>query len=202
MSEKSQRIALYGGAFDPFTTSHEKVVSHLLGTDVVDAVWLLPTFTHSYAKKMTSFEHRMAIGSIMAARFNCTTEKVVICDFESTYETGGQTYPSLVKFLEQYGKSNLQFYFVIGLDNAITIHAWDDWDKLIQLLPFIVFPRVGSETSIQSAWFLSPPHVFLSDFVANDGSATQARQELKEKRTSSLVSPDILEYIHKHNLYQ
>jgi nicotinate-nucleotide adenylyltransferase len=203
-----KRVGLLGGSFDPITTSHMRVISYLLGEGVVDGVWLLPVHTHSDAKRMAAYEHRMAMARIVAntkyntGRPHAADPLVHVSDFESTYETGGQTYPTLLKFLATFNPLNdKQFYFIIGLDNALTIDRWDDHEKLIQLLPFIVLPR-GPDPPKQDSWFLKPPHLYLGSFHdPDDGSSTKARSHLREKRTSPLVVREVLEYIDTHGLY-
>ena len=198
-----KRVALLGGAFDPITVSHELILSFLLSNKVVDAVWFMPCYTHSYGKKMASFEDRMTMTRMIADKYNAEEEKVKVSDFESTYETGGQTYPTLIKFLETYNSKNDHlFHFIIGLDNALTIDKWDDYEKLINLIPFIVLPR-GPDPPKPDSWFLQKPHLYFGDFHdPNDGSSTKVRNSLRESRTSPLIQPEILQYVLEHDLYR
>lgn len=198
-----KRVALLGGAFDPITTSHELILSFLLTNEVVESVWLMPCFTHSYGKQMAPFPHRMHMANMVAQTYNTPErERVRVTDFEATYETGGQTYPTLVEFLHTHNaKKDHQFYFIIGLDNALTIEQWDDYEKLMGLLPFIVLPR-GGDTPKPNSWFLREPHLYFESFHdPNEGSSTKARATLRETRTSPIVRADVLQYILENDLY-
>ena len=199
-SDKIQKILLFGGSFNPPTKSHQKLFDYLFERKVIDSVWLLPCNDHADKSHLISFHHRVAMCQLLADKY--LPNQVIVNDFESKVDTKGQTYPFLLKFLDQFRNPKREYFFLIGADNAKTIHTWDDADKLISLLPFIIFPRAGVEISESGMWYCEKPHLFLKDFASDDGSSTQVRRELKETRKSELLVSDLIDYILKHDLYK
>src|SRR5437762_1596230 len=47
-------IALFGGSFDPPTMGHLLAVAHVLATEPVDELWLVPVFEHPFRKRLVA----------------------------------------------------------------------------------------------------------------------------------------------------
>ena len=184
--------AIFGGAFDPITHAHIDICNYILDNKLADKVMILPCYKSHYDKKMAPPLERFTM-----CRLAINNPKIEVSDFEIINFLTGETLEILPKLMKQYPDD--KFSFVIGMDNAVKINTWTDWEKLTALLPFIVLPREGYEPKDQ--WFLQKPHIYLKDYKANSVSSTQVRKDLIERGTSSLVDELVMEYIKMRKLY-
>lgn len=193
-TENMRKIALFGGAFDPPTKSHLKVARSLL--KLVDEVWLMPCYVSYYDKKMAPAEDRIRMCQLATQEY----PTIRVSSFEIANKLKGETYEIMEHFLNSHGGDD-QFYFVIGQDNANKMHTWGGFDRLTNMVPFLVVPRMGYEPDPLITWYRQPPHIFFEDLVPNDGSSTQVRNEFAEKRSSDLVTDAIAKYILDSGFY-
>lgn len=200
------KIALFGGAFDPITKGHIKVCNYLIDKHIVDEVWLMPCYVSYYGKKMATCDDRLRMCQL-AVEHN-KNSKVKVSDYEIANKLTGESI-DIIKKLQADHKD--QFYFVIGMDNAIKITGWTDWEVLIGLIPFIVMPRSGytlsqTDSSITpiapTAWFMKDPHIYLADYEANIMSSTQVRDDLRTKKSCDLIDDPVSDYIKSNTLYE
>jgi len=102
----------------------------------------------------------------------------------------------LNKLIKEYPKIN--FGFIIGQDNADTIHKWINYKELIEKTSFCVFSR-NDKKCLQN-WYMKKPHSFIRKDL--NISSTMVRNKIeKNKSISGLVLPQIEEYIKKNDLY-
>lgn len=193
------KICLFSGAFDPFTIGHEHIAQRLL--KFVDQVWILPNFISGYGKKMTSFEHRINMCNIIASKY---PEQIIVKDYANKCKG-----PQAIELLDQTAKlldsilidnKHDSFYFALGTDNANTVHLWEQADKLINMVPFIIITRPG-HTVIENMWYTRPPHIILDPINNIDISSTIVRNKIKKNEPTNLLDQDIKIYINRHQLY-
>ena len=48
---------------------------------------------------------------------------------------------NLIKYIKKH--SNSKIYFIMGSDNLIKFHKWDQWKEVANLSKIVVFPRSG-----------------------------------------------------------
>jgi nicotinate-nucleotide adenylyltransferase len=177
------KIGLLGGAFDPPTLGHLALGDYLIKTKVVDQVWLEPCYKSYYDKDMRSPEIRLQMCEASIRDFG--NPNIKVCDFEIANKLTCETNEGIDLFLKQYGKPNVQYYFMIGMDNANKIHTWGNWEELTSKIPFIVFPRGGYTVDPIRSWYLKPPHIFLTDYTPIEISSTQIRKFYKDRTDES-----------------
>ena len=190
-----KKIAIFGGAFDPITRGHIVVMDAV--APYVEQVWLLPAATPRYGKKMTLFQHRFQM--CMLAAFN--RNNVYPTPTESLFKTKGRTYDLIKMIMKEW--PNNEFYFVIGQDNAVEIHKWYKWKKLIKLIPFIVVARPNVVRSCRN-WYEEAPHSFIQNKFGIGGSSTLVRELIKHNEievVKKYIDHEILEYIMDNKLY-
>jgi len=188
-----KKIAIFGGSFNPPTKAHFEVAQRCL--EIVDEVWLMPCYVTYYNKKIISPEHRVKMCEIAIDSFG--NKSIKVCDFEIKNKLTDESYPIMRKFLQEY---NAKFHFVIGMDNANKIDTWTNWDKLIDMLPFIIIPRKGYKKEETKNWYLKEPHIFLKG-KGIAGSSTEVRNSLKNNIKSNLIFDAVYDYITKYNLF-
>lgn len=117
-------VAIFGGAFNPPTKGHQRVIEEL--SSKVDQVWVLPSYAHAHGKKPISFERRLKLVQILVDKIN--KDNVIVSDEEKhCFEKVGKefvyTYDLLCFLKEKYPEYD--FKFSCGSDNA----APEQWSK-------------------------------------------------------------------------
>jgi nicotinate-nucleotide adenylyltransferase len=111
---------------------------------------------------------------------------------------------------------------MMGADSFLDLHAWKDYDQLLQLCDFVVANRPGFRIErlreVIPSSLLAPSQanekrdsrviplrdtaVYLLETVASQVSATDVRQRIERGRpVRGLVPPRVEEYITKQALY-
>lgn len=172
-------VALYGGAFNPFTLSH-LVVGMAVRCATGFPVWYLPCFGHKFGKKMASPDTRMEMVSSSLSHAHLSYEDDLridekdywCCPFEIDIKNKGSTFKLMEKMREAY--PNHRFHLVMGSDNAQIIYTqWDRGHELAELHPLIVVMRPGHEQLS-----LDTPHQIIAlNFPG--ASSTQVREWVK-----------------------
>lgn len=134
-----KQILLFGGAFDPPHNGHVLVIRQALKQVKFDELWLMPCFSHTFDKKMSPVEDRLAMTTHLAD--SVSDPKVMESDFEITRKATGSTYETWLKLTDEYPKS--EFSFLIGSDNLPTFTNWANWRELIRVMRFYVYLRAG-----------------------------------------------------------
>ena len=139
---QQQRIAVFGGAFDPPHCAHLFAIQSLLLRPDVDEVWLVPTYQHVFNKRMTAFEERCdwLLTCIDASNWS---KRVSVKTIERDMGGASKTYETLNRLVEMHPDKT--FSLVIGADNLALSHRWHRFDELVQRWSLIVFGRPGFE---------------------------------------------------------
>ena len=127
------------------------------------------------------------------------------------------------QFRQQFNKPGDRIYFIMGADSFLDLHAWKDYDQLLQLCDFVVANRPGfdirrlrdivppallsqSETerpASRRVIQLRDTAVYTLETVASEVSATDVRDRIEHGRSvHGLVPPRVEEYITKQSLYR
>jgi len=198
-----KEIALLGGAFNPITKGHIQIAEYVRDNcKAINAVWLMPCYSHVYNKQMTESRHRLKMCE-MAIK---NREKIQVFDYEIKNNFDKGTYYVLQKLMsEQFSLDNINYSMIIGQDNANTIHNWIQYEKLIKLIRFIVIPRRGIFKDDNVDWYLKPPHIYLTaQCNIMEVSSTQVRSLIVKKQihqASAYIDDDIIQYILNNKLY-
>ncbi len=133
-------IALFGGSFDPPHVGHEKIVYAVLDSVDIDKLIVVPTFLNPFkiTSHLTSLQ-RLALTKELFSNNN----KIEVSDFEVSQNKATPSIETVNHIIKKYKPKNI--YLIIGADNIKSIHLWKDFDKLNQLVTFIVISRDGYE---------------------------------------------------------
>jgi nicotinate-nucleotide adenylyltransferase len=185
------KTVIFGGAFNPVTKAHIATASEI--ADRLEAyIWFMPCDSHTFNKKMESFEHRYNMLSL-ALQINMS-----ISTFEKENKIGGCTFDLMTALKVEYPEQD--FYFLIGMDNANCLSRWKNWTNLVKEVKFIVIPRRG--TIPQTTWFMSEPHIFMKDVFIDEMSSTNARNSLANGENPCMLDDKVYDYIIEHGLYK
>jgi nicotinate-nucleotide adenylyltransferase len=223
------RIALYGGTFDPIHLGHLEVAHQVCELFEIDRVLFVPANVapHKVGRPVTPALHRYAM-LILATQDD---DDMVVSTFELESKHGGYTVDTLTHFQKEFGDST-DLFFIMGADSWAEISTWRDWERLLSLASHIVVTRPGYEISTPSEELRerlidirSAGHerrqqagadrierrvldhragrVYLTDIVMRDVSATQVRRlasEGKYDQLEKLVPPAVAEYMEKYGI--
>jgi nicotinate-nucleotide adenylyltransferase len=214
----SQRIAVYGGSFDPFHTGHLVPTVRAQETFKFDAVHFVPAGhpPHKLGEPLTSITHRLAMVALATLpydRFFASDDEVFVAGPSYTVET-------VRRYRERYPAAIL--YFLLGSDSFSQIASWQRWQELVELAHLVVLHRAhiwGPELRsllpealrsrlVEIEPFAEVPDptrqtVYLLDHDPFPISATDVRQRLRRGLPiRELVPHEVNSYIEKYRLYR
>jgi nicotinate-nucleotide adenylyltransferase len=218
----AKRAAIYGGTFDPVHNGHLKVARRVQQLFGLDEVILVPACVppHKRAAGITSAFHRFAM--LALATENDRQLRI------STIELEQPERPYAVETVARMRKqldSDVRLFFVMGADSWSEITTWREWQRLLTMCDHIVVTRPGYELALDrgsnanvtdvrgktgdevqaTVDQLSGPHIFVSDAVFDDVSATAIRTAAADGRREELttmVPLEVAAYIEKYGLYK
>lgn len=142
IARRGMRIGLLGGSFDPAHHGHVHITRQALARFGLDRVWWLvspgnPLKAHGPAP----FGRRMA-----QARAVMRDPRVEISDVERRLGTR-YTFETLTQLRMLY--PGVHFVWLMGADNLAQFHRWEEWERIMQLMPIGVLARPESRLTAQ-----------------------------------------------------
>ncbi|MEP7340033.1 MAG: nicotinate-nucleotide adenylyltransferase [Acidobacteriota bacterium] len=217
-----QRIAIYGGTFDPIHNGHWQVAKAILDSFAMDRLLFVPAFVppHKRGQQISSPFHRMAMLAVATAG----EPRMFVSPVELEAPERPYTVQTLDRLRAEF--DNAQLFFVMGADSFRDVATWREHDRLLAEYDVIVATRPGyQDDDANVGAHLSPelrtklvdlrggrmpseenfaaPHVYLTNYVEVDVSATEVREAARQsKGLTAYVPPRIAAYIEKYRLYQ
>lgn len=186
------KIGILGSYFNPPHLGHLLVAQQCLDFVGFDKIWLLPGFKSTFNKQLIAVKHRLAMTGLLKL------PRAEISTIEIDYELDGNTINLVPILKEKYPED--QFTFIIGSDQLPTFHKWGMWKELLKELPFLVVPRAGFALEPLYAGMRVLSHPLL---VTTNISSTMVRERVKKGLPIDyFVTPEVKDYIGKHNLYR
>jgi len=214
----TQRIAVYGGSFDPFHTGHLVPTVRAQETFHFDAVHFVPSGSppHKQHEPLTPITHRLA----MVALATLPYERFFASDDEVFSSGPSYTVDTVARYRERFPDAVL--YFLLGSDSFSQIASWERWRELVELTNLVVLHRAhiwGPELRqrvpeelqdrlVEVEPFARVPDperrtVYLLDHDPFPVSATVVRQRLRHGLPiRELVPHEVNSYIEKYRLYR
>jgi nicotinate-nucleotide adenylyltransferase len=182
----AERIAIYGGSFDPPHLGHVLSVAWALSAAEIDSVWVIPTWKHAFDKEhRASFEERLALAELAFAPFR----EVLVSDVER--RLGGVSRTLVTLEALQAERPGAVFRLLIGADVLPTTSRWHRWEEVARLAPPLVVGREGYPAP--EGCPISIPNV----------NSTEIRLRLSNAGgIRGLVPTKVVEHIRSHGLYQ
>jgi len=139
-----QRIAVYGGSFDPFHTGHLVPTVRAQETFKFDAVHFVPSGSppHKQDEPLTPITHRLSMVALATLPF----ERFFASDDEVFVDGPSYTVDTVMRYRDRYPGAVI--YFLLGSDSFSQIATWDRWRELVELAHLVVLHRAhiwGSE---------------------------------------------------------
>jgi nicotinate-nucleotide adenylyltransferase len=215
-----QRIALYGGTFDPVHAGHLEIARRVSELFEIEKVIFIPAQVapHKVGRTVTDPLHRYAM-LVLATQDD---PKLTISTFEIDAPDRRYTVDTLAHFVNVLGDSS-DLFFIMGADSWAEITTWRDCQRLLTMVNHVVVTRPGYQIAgpfsmndrvvdVRSHRLVaeldergSDPKIFITDVVMKDVSATQIRAVANQGRfeeLEKLVSLPVAQYIEKYGIYQ
>jgi nicotinate-nucleotide adenylyltransferase len=214
----TERIAVYGGSFDPFHTGHLVPTVRAQETFKFDAVHFVPAGNppHKQGEPLTPITHRLAMVALATLpfdRFFASDDEVFVNGPTYTVET-------VKRYRERYPGAVL--YFLLGSDSFSQIATWERWSELVELAHLVVLHRAhiwGVELRqrvpeelrsrlVEVEPFAKVPDptgqtVYLLNHDPFPVSATDVRKRQRHGQPiRELVPHEVNSYIEKYRLYR
>jgi nicotinate-nucleotide adenylyltransferase len=214
----SRRIAVYGGAFDPFHLGHLVPTVRAQETFHFDAVYFVPSGNppHKVDDPLTDVTHRLA----MVAMATLPYESFYTADDE-VFATG-YTYTVETVRLYRDRFPDAILYFLLGSDSFSQIATWERWEELVDLAHLVVLhrahmwneelrhrvpdelvPRMQLVTPFEEVPDPADHTIYLLDHEPFPISGTSIRNRQKRGLPiRELVPHEVHSYIEKYGLYR
>ena len=187
------KITLFGGSFNPPHVGHRLVMAQAFELAPIDKLWLLPSFKSTFSKNTTLVDskHRLNLAKTLLDK----RIKLETCEIDQ--QMSGETIEPVTYLVNKYPQH--QFSFLMGSDQLKTFTQWQDWQKLLKLVPFYIYPRVGFPIKSLKPNMKALIHPLQ---IITNISSTMVRKRLKAGLTiNHLVPKKVANYIAKNKLY-
>ncbi|HZN10422.1 MAG TPA: nicotinate-nucleotide adenylyltransferase [Blastocatellia bacterium] len=213
-----RRVGVYGGTFDPVHRGHLRVAAAVVEAFGLERLLLVPAFVppHKRRQAISAAYHRYAMIAL------ATMDEPALCG--STIELEAPARPFTIETLHRLGAEDpeARLFFVMGADSFAEVTTWREHERILGGTDVIVAARPGVavgaghlapqlQTRVvdlrggrrPAPEMLARPRVYLTDYVAEDVSATEIRAAVAAGRPVAGLLPEaVAGYIAKYNLYQ
>lgn len=178
-----KKVALLGGSFDPIHNGHLTMAQAALDHLGVDEVWFIPTGdTPLKDRPLTNAAHRLKM-----IRLACQEHpKFKVCDIELKRNGKSYTVDTLERLKQLF--PNIDFFWLIGEDQAHNFDYWKDPDRLKELATFAV--AIRQEPKAQED---EPKADFLEDDQEETVLEESVLEEVEEKQEEKVLPTEELE---------
>lgn len=190
----SQRIGLFGGAFDPPHIAHVALARTALVQLRLDTLHILPTGNawHKH-RDLSASEHRLAMCHLAFDDL----PGVVVNPLELNREGPSYTVETLRSL--QQASPDAEWFLLIGADQARDFQRWKDWPEILQRATLVVADRDPEAGQWHNSGLAKALHLQMPVLSV---SATDVRERLRQQLpVDTLVPEAILRYIDQQGLY-
>ena len=138
------RIALFGGAFDPPHLGHLLCACYAWHAESLDAIWVLPSAVHPWAKTMRPFADRLHLCALTFADL-----PFVEVHDDERHNASGRTFDLMSHLSKVYPAH--RWWWIGGTDTHQQMPQWYRGNELAELLTPIPIPRRGYDDTHPAA---------------------------------------------------
>jgi len=192
--QAGERIALFGGSFDPIHLGHHFIASRAREAIGLDRVIVIPAFRSPFKTDRKSADgiHRLEMARLATAN----ELGLEVSSYEIDLEDTSYSWRTAEHFSEQNPKARL--FWILGADQWEALPRWSRPEHFASLVEFIVFRRDGQKTVEREGY---RAHFVDGTFSA---SSTQIRELLGTGSSDRIdtLHPDVERYARKNALYE
>jgi nicotinate-nucleotide adenylyltransferase len=185
---ETDRVAVFGGSFNPPHVAHVLAVAYVLACADVDRVLVVPCFRHPFAKSLAPFAARMEMCRLAFADL----ARVEVSNVEEELGGDSLTVRTLERLAERHPRWSMRL--VVGADVVHEMDRWTSPDRVRALAPPLILGRVG---------FALPPTLGDAPAVLPEVSSTAIRAAIARGDLATKLLPRrVSAYIADHALYR
>ncbi len=185
-----QKIALFGGSFDPVHLGHLGMAAAAREAARLDAVVFLPCFVSPF-KKGTHATGEQRAEMLAIALEEANADWAELSRYEISRPEPSVSWQTASYYAETM--PGVDWYWIVGTDQWEQIEKWSEPEKLRKLLHFIVVTRGGSSVAARNGWRYTPVE------FSHPASSTKIRADVE--RHGEWLTPKVLEYCRNNGLY-
>jgi nicotinate-nucleotide adenylyltransferase len=185
-----ERVALFGGSFNPPHVGHLLAIAYVLGVEEVDRVVAVPVFEHALGKQLVPFEHRVEMARLAFGWL----PRVDVSAIEANLGAPSRTLSTIVALEAQHPDWALRL--MVGSDILDELHQWHAFHEIERRAPPLVLQRALDAPSAPA----SPLLPAVSSSEVRELLSRRRRGEPGD-RLEALVPRAVLDYVRAHDLY-
>ena len=194
--------AIFGGTFDPVHYGHIALAEAAIEEAGLEELIFMPNYISPFKSKdnVTPAEQRCDMLELVIRR----NAKFSLSRYELEKEGMSYTYDTL----RDFRRKGERMCFVLGFDSLIAVETWHRGADILREYPLIAARRPGTDSMAGMKMIGAyrkryGADITLLDVNTPDASATEIRKMIAEGvSTSSILPPEVKEYIDKNGLYR
>ncbi len=201
-AEKGQRIALFGGTFDPIHNGHLVLAREQAVRLKLDRVVMMPTFVppHKIKTEMASAVDRLEMCRIACAPY----PELTVSEREINRRGASFTVLTLEELHTAY--PNAELFLLVGSDMFLTLASWYRFADIARLATLCTVPRDDDSIEKLRAYAATleaqGARCVIESVDTPRISSTEIRALVRENQPlERLVPPEVEAYIEAHQLY-
>ncbi len=134
---KNMRVGILGGSFNPPHAGHVHISKMVLKSLHLDAIWWLVTPQNPLksAKELLPIDKRIELSREIIDNY----PKILVTGMEQEFDTT-YSYASIKALKKHY--PNTDFAWITGMDNAHSLHLWQNWQELLNEICMVHVTRM------------------------------------------------------------
>ena len=197
-----ERIALFGGTFDPIHNGHIDLARRFARLLSLDRVILMPTFVppHKLRCEMAPAIDRLAMCRLACAPY----AELEVSDLEINRRGASFTVLTLEQLHRQYPDSEL--FLLTGADMFLTLGTWYRFADIARMATLCAAPRDTADAAVLRTYArdleAQGARCEVAEFTVPAWSSTDVRERLRRgEDVRDRIPQAVAEYIAAHDLY-
>ncbi|MCK9282453.1 MAG: nicotinate-nucleotide adenylyltransferase [Melioribacteraceae bacterium] len=191
---KQNKIAIFGGTFDPVHNGHLITCQSVLEERKLDKVVFIPTHISPLKQnyKPTPDIHRLEMLKLAID----SNPNFTVSDIELKRENVSYTIDTILELKNKYSEIEL----IIGYDNLLLFEKWREPDRIVSEVKLLVMKRISEVKEERNRYF--DKSIFLDNPII-EISSSQIRERIKNNLPVDYLLPDsVHKYIIQQKLYR
>jgi len=191
-----QEIGLFSGSFNPIHVGHLMLASYLCEFTRLEEIWFVVTPHNPLKESAELLDDELRLQMVRLALEDY--ERMRVSDVEFHMPRPSYTIDTLSKLSHTHPDKN--FTLIIGGDNWTYFNRWKAYQRLIDTVPILIYPRLGEAVVIPEQY---RDTIQLVNAPLVEVSSTFIRKSIQEKKNMrAFVPAKVYDFIEQHGLYR
>ena len=209
MSERKERLGIYGGSFSPIHCGHVNSARLFLEAAELDKLLIMPTHTSPHKDPITEatpLQRFEMAGLAFEDDDAYKSGRLQISDYEISRE--GRSYT--VYTVEHFASPERELFLLVGTDMFLTLDKWFRSEDILRLCDVVLmrreaeretYEKIKEKRKIMEQNFGARIHEIEEPPII--ASSTEIRELLTKRADVTGMIPDaVIRYIEKNGLYR